>query len=273
MLACAALLLWALNLFAVSQVQEYFAQHALYGQLRLTLAEGATPVGPLTSQGTPVPNGTPMAIMSTPAVGISDTVIVQGSSGAQTMAGIGHVPDTVLPCQAGTAVLMARSGAYGGYALGAKWARLAKGEELTFTTGQGSCTYRVTGQRLAGQPAPAPPTGTEGSIVLTTATGRPFMPTGVLRIDATLVTKSYAPPATTVPASNIPASENPMGIDTSQLTGTLLLTMVLLAAAVGAAWAWLRWGRWQTWLVAVPVIVTFGLLVAGNLNLLLPNLL
>jgi sortase A len=247
-LACAALLLFAFNLLVVSQAKEYFTQDGLYGELRLTLAEGATPIGPLTvntaGQTIPVANGTPVAVMNAPGVGLNNAVIVQGSGGAQTMMGIAHVPDTVMPCQAGIAALMARNGSYGGLGLGARWARLAKGDELTFTMGQGSCTYRVLDQRLAGQLAPAAPTGTGGSIVLITAEGRPF-----------------------------PASENPMGMDTSQLTEAVLLCIVLLAAAIAAAWAWVQWGRWQTWIVAVPVLVTLSLLVFDNINLLLPNLL
>jgi sortase A len=272
MLVSACILLWAVNLIVVSQVQEYFTNHGLYGQLRLSLAEGATPTGPFTAQGTLVPAGTPLAVMSAPVVGLSDAVIVQGSGGAQTMEGIGHVPDTVLPCQAGVAALMTRNGSYGGYFLGAKWARLVRGDEFTVTMGQGSCTYRVEDQRLKGQLAPAPPTGSGGSIVLVTAEGHPFLPIGVLRIDATLVTKSYAPPTGTISPSAVPAYENPMGIDTSHLFELVLLMQVLLAAAIGTAWAWHRWGARQTWIVAVPILVTFGLLAADNVNLLLPNL-
>jgi sortase A len=271
-LVAGCLLLWVLNLLVVSQVQEYFTNHGLYGQLRLSLAEGATPVGPFTASGSLVQAGTPLAVMNAPVVGLSDAVVVQDSSAAQTMEGIGHVPDTVLPCQAGVAALMARNGSYGGYALGAKWARLARGDEFSVTMGQGSCTYRVEDQRLAGQQAPAPPTGAGGSIVLITAEGHPFMPTGVLRIDATLVTKSFAPPAGTISPSAVPASENPMGIDTSDLFELVLLMQVLLAASIATAWAWHRWGARQTWIVAVPILVTFGLLAANNVNLLLPNL-
>jgi sortase A len=271
-LMSACVLLWLINLAGISQVQEYFTNHGAYGQLRLTLAEGATPIGPFTRTGALVSAGTPLAVMNAPAVGLSDAVIVQGSDGAQTMEGIGHVADTVLPCQAGIAALMARNGSYGGLALGAKWARLTRGELFTFTMGQGSCTYRVEDQRLQGQLAPAPPVGTGGSIVLITAEGHPFMPTGVLRIDATLVTRSYAPPVGSISPSAIPAAQNPMGIDTSHLFELVLLMQVLLAAAIGTAWAWHRWGARQTWIVATPVLITFGLLAADNVNLLLPNL-
>jgi sortase A len=272
MLVSACILLWVVNLVVISQVQEYFTNHALYGQLRLALAEDATPVGPYTAQGALVPAGTPLAVMSSAQVGMSDAVVVQDSGPAQTMQGIGHLPDTVLPCQAGVSALLARNGSYGGYRLGAKWAEMVEGDEFTVTMGQGTCTYRVEDRRLAGQRAPAPPTGTGGSIVLITAEGSPFAPTGVLRIDATLVTKSFTPPTATIPASAVPASQNPMGNDTGDLFELVLLLQVLVAAAIGAAWAWHRWGAWQTWIVATPILVTFGLLAANNINLLLPNL-
>jgi sortase A len=272
-LICACVLLMVVNLVVVSSVQEYFAQNGLYGQLRLTLAEGATPVGPVTNTGTAVANGTPVAVLNAPVVGLRRAVIVQGSGGAQTMVGIGHVPDTVMPCQSGVAALMARSGAYGGYALGGKWKGLRPGDEFTVTMGQGTCTYRVEDQRLPGQLAPAPPAGDGGAIVLITAAGSPFMPTAVLRVDATLVGKAYTPPAAAIPPADVPASENPMGTDSSHLFAVILLLQVLLAAAIAAAWTWQRWGRRETWIVAIPVLVTFALLAADNLNLLLPNLL
>lgn len=272
MLLSGCLLLAIFNLVVISQVQEYFAQTGLYGTVRLTLAEGATPIGPLTRTGVAVADGTPVAVMSAPAIGLGHAVVVQGSGGAQTMVGIGHVPDTALPCQVGTAALMARSGAYGGYALGGSWSRLTPGEDFSFTMGQGSCTYRVEDLRLPGQLAPAAPTGKEGSIVLITAEGRPFWPSGVLRIDAALVTKAYQPPAAAIPSTAVPAAEDPMGIDTSRLILVIFLLQVVIAAAIGTAWAWQKWGRRETWIVATPILVTLGLLVAGNLNLLLPNL-
>jgi sortase A len=267
MLASGCLLLLVFNLTVVSQVREYFTDNALYGQLRVTLAEGAAPTGAYTASGALVPAGTPLAVMNAPGVGLGNAVIVQGSGGAQTMEGIGHVPDTVLPCQAGAGALMARNGSYGG--IGARWARLARGDEFTVTMGQGTCTYRVEDQRLAGQLAPVPPP--RGSIVLITADGRPFMPTGVLRIDAALVTKAF-PPSAVLSPSSVPPSENPMGTDTSNLFELVLLMQALLAAASGAAWAWNRWGARQTWMVAVPVLLALGLLAADSVNLLLPNI-
>lgn len=266
-----ALLVLVANLVVVSQVQSFFTQHHLYSQLRLTLAEGATPLSAVDQHNHLVAAGTPVAVMNAASVGLSHAVVVQGTDAAQTMQGIGHLRDTVMPCQAGSSVLMARSGSYG--AIGAKWAKLTPGEEFSVTMGQGSCTYRVVDQRLAGQKAPAPPSGDEGHLTLTTALGRPFAPSGVLRIDTTLVTASYPASASAFPASSLPPSENAMASDTSGLFPLILLLELVAALAVGVVWAWKRWGRWQAWLVATPAALALALVTADNVNLLLPNLL
>jgi sortase A len=55
----------------------------------------------------------------------------------------------------------------------------------------------------------------------------------------------------------------------------LVLWLQALVLAVGAfAWARIRWGRWETWLVGVPVVVaaTWQVYSSGAVALL-PNLL
>jgi sortase A len=208
--------------------------------------------------------------MSAPEIGIGHEVIVDGSSSAQTMQGIGYRRDTVLPCQAGSSVLMARSGGYGG--VGSRWARLQNGDRFTVTMGEGRCTYQVTGQRLAGQKAPTPPSGKAGALTLVTATGYPFMPSGVLRIDATLVGKSYSAPNVTIPTGALPAAELALGTDSQQLFPLTMLLEALVALAIVAALLWRRWSPLKTFIVATPVALALTLLTAQNLDLLLPNL-
>lgn len=271
------------NLLVVSPLEHYATQHKLYSELRLSLAEGSAPVNSLTIKGTPTKAGTPIAVMKAPKIGIGQEVIVEGSGAAQTAQGIAHRRDTVYPCQIGSSVLMARDGAYGG--VGEKWKKLQPGATFSITMGQGSCTYRVLDQRQEGDFAPAPPTGTQGRLVLTTATGLPFMPTGVTRVDAQLVTDGFKHAETSVPSAAVPATEQAMGsqlraaikgdsgIDLATPFGMILLLEVLVAAGIGAAWAWKRWGRWDTWIVATPVIFTVGLLIARSATIwFLPNL-
>ncbi|HEX3589832.1 MAG TPA: hypothetical protein VHV74_09375 [Pseudonocardiaceae bacterium] len=47
----------------------------------------------------------------------------------------------------------------------------------------------------------------------------------------------------------------------------------LLLAAAAITWARSRWGRWQIWVVAVPVFGFFGFAVANQASDLLINLL
>ncbi|WP_202565840.1 sortase [Agreia sp. COWG] len=259
------------NLVVVSQVQHYAGQANLFSELRLSLAEGSAPVQPTGVDGQIVSPGTPVAVMFAPVVGVSREVIVEGTSSGQTMIGAGHRRDTVLPCQVGASVVMARSGGYGG--VGSAWAKLTPGDEFTVTTGQGSCTYTVRGQRMAGDDAPAAPTGRQGRITLTTAYGVPFMPTEVLRIDADLTSDAFDRPVTAFPPGSLPESEAAMGVDTSNLFALVLLLELLIAVAIGATYLWRRWGKWHTWIVVAPVAVTTGLLTATSINYLLPNLL
>lgn len=272
------------NLTLVSQVEHYVWQHNAYNTLRVSLADGSVPVSPLDYTGAVTPAGTPLAVLRAADIGISDEVIVEGSAAAQTAVGIGHRRDSVLPCQSGTSVLMARSGAYGG--IGQKWKSLRAGDTFTVQTGQGTCTYAVMGQREAGDTAPSPPTGEDGRLVLTTAAGLPFMPTEVLRIDAELISDAFDRPSQAVPTSALPGSDAAMGsqlrlaldakpgVDLGLLFGIVLLLEPLIAGGIGAVWTWRRWGRWQTWLVATPVLGTLGLLVATSINeWFLPNLL
>lgn len=267
---CGVLLVLLINLTGVSQLQHAATQVTLYQQLRLTLAQGATPVAPVTRSGAVVPLGTPIALMTAPAIGLAHEVVVEGSGSTQTMEGVGHRRDTVLPCQVGSSVLMARSGAYGG--VGSAWSRLQNGDRFSVTMGQGTCTYQVTGHRLAGDRAPAPPTGRGGSLTLVTATGFPFWPTGVLRVDAALVSDSFDRSDVAFPAGALPASEEPMGYDSGQLFPLTMLAEACVAIAIAGTWLWRRWNRTKTWITIAPLAVGVLFLTAQSLNDLLPNL-
>jgi len=52
----------------------------------------------------------------------------------------------------------------------------------------------------------------------------------------------------------------------------VLWGQALLIAAGAITWARTRWGRWQVWIVAVPVLGYFGLAVADQAAGLLINL-
>ncbi|KJC63588.1 hypothetical protein TZ00_13710 [Agreia bicolorata] len=260
------------NLVLVSPVQHYASQNRLYQDIRLALAEGSAPTGPVNPDGTLVEPGTALGVLYAPIIGIGHEVMVEGTSAAQTMEGIGHRRDTVLPCQVGTSVLMARSGAYGG--VGQAFTKLVPGDKFSVTVTQGSCTYEVISARRPGDQAPSAPAAREGRLTLTTASGAPFMPTEVYRVDAKLVTDAFDHPSVAFPTGALPSSEAAMGTDTSNLFALVLLLELLVGVAIGVSWLWRRWGRWQTWIVGAPAIIAVGLLSATAINQwLLPNLL
>ncbi|MDQ0932033.1 hypothetical protein [Streptomyces turgidiscabies] len=176
-----------------------------------------------------------------------------------------------MPGQAGTSVLMGRAAAYGGPF--GRLAGLAAGNRFTVVTGQGKATYQVIGVRRAGDPVPAPLTAGKGRLVLVTATGARFMPHGVLRVDADLVSAPAETPAAVIRSGTLPQAEEPLARPSGVPWPLVMWLQALLLAAVAAVWTWHRWGRHQTWIVFAPVVAVLGLQVATRATELLPNLL
>ena len=76
-----------------------------------------------------------------------------------------------------------------------------------------------------------------------------------------------------LPSLMLSPGESAMVGDPSAATGLLLWSALLLAAALLTVWLAIRWGRWQTWIVAVPVLAALGVAVTNHVAMLLPNLL
>jgi len=274
------LLGFVLLLVVGSPLQAQRDQKVLFDQLRQQLAEGIAPVGPLTSEGAVVPNGAPVALMSIPALG-EDLVVVQGTTSGDLMTGPGHRRDTVLPGQAGVSIVMGRQSAYGGFF--GRLGTLEKGAEITVTTGQGFATYVVDSVRRAGDPLPQPLAAGEGRLTLVSAEGTPYLAERVVRVDATLVSSSadgqtvdkapFPAVAPLVSTAALPEAEKPMSGDVSQAVSLLLWAQLFLLALLATAWARTRWGRWQAWVVCLPLVLATGWAVADQLAVLLPNLL
>ncbi|MGW0882075.1 sortase [Streptomyces sp. NPDC002671] len=271
LLSLAALLLGiTVQLLVLSGIQEHSAQHAAFDELRNQLALGTAPVAQTDQQGQLLAPGTPLALIDAPQVGLSQ-VVLEGTDSSVLTDGPGHRRDTPMPGQAGTSVLMGRAAAYGGPF--GHLADLAAGDTLTVTTGQGKAKYKVTDVRRAGDPAPAPLVSGKGRLVLVTASGPHFMPNGVLRVDADLVSAPFQTPAAVIRSGTLPASEEPLARPSGVPWPLVMWLQALLLTAVAAVWTWHRWGRHQTWLVFAPVVTVLGLQVATRTTELLPNLL
>lgn len=238
-----------------------------YDRLRAELALGTAPVGRLDDNGRAVPAGAPVAVLHIPSIGLRE-VVFQGTSSGVLTAGPGHRRDTPLPGQPGVSVIMGRQWGYGGPFQHLH--ELRAGDEITVTTGQGQQKYRVTGVRRAGDPVPALPTGGQGRLLLMTATGSLYTPSGVLRVDAGLVGPAQPAPAA---GGGIDAAEQPLAGDASAWLPVMLWLQALLAATAVLTWTFRRWGRWQTWICGLPVLTAIVVALSGAATGLLPNLL
>jgi LPXTG-site transpeptidase (sortase) family protein len=264
----AALLLgFVVNLTVLGHIEHARAQQNGYDRLRAELALGTTPVGRFDDNGKPVPTGAPVAVLHIKTIGLRE-VVFQGTSSEALTSGPGHRRDTPLPGQPGTSIIMGRQWGYGSpfnhlY-------RLRPGDRITVTTGQGQQEYKVTDLRRAGDPLPAQLAAGQGRLLLMTATGGLYTPSGVLRVDAELVSAVQPAPAV---GGGIDAAEQPLAGDQSAWLPILLWLQGLLVAAVALTWTFRRWGRWQTWICGLPVLTAIVVGLSGAATGLLPNLL
>ncbi|MFJ8041500.1 sortase [Kitasatospora sp. NPDC096147] len=237
--------------------------------LRLSLAQGTTPVGQVDKDGKPVVPGTPVALLEIPQLGLRE-VVREGTTGEVLSSGPGHRRDTALPGQAGTSVLLGRQAGFGGPfgTIG----HLRVGETFTVTTGQGAHRFRVVTVRREGDPVPPALKSGAGRVVLVTADGPLYAPDGLLIVDADL--ESEVQPNNPRPLTPValPSAERALGTEQDAWVPLVLWGEALLLAAVALALAWTRWGRWQAWTVGVPVLTALGLAVADQVARLLPNL-
>jgi sortase A len=242
-----------------------------YETLRVPLANGTAPVGP-TDPYNPkklVAVGSPVAILQIPALHVQD-VVLEGTTGQVLEGGPGHVRDSPLPGQQGVSVILGRRAAYGAPFAGL--GSLAPGDPISVITQEGVAKYQVIDLRRAGSPLPPPLADGSGRLVLVTADGDPFFPTGELYIDADLVTKPFATPAQILTSATLPPAENAMGTESQAWVPLVLWGQLMLLAAGSLAWLSRSWGRWQTWLVGFPVLAYLSITIADQVTRLLPNI-
>jgi len=111
----------------------------------------------------------------------------------------------------------------------------------------------------------------EGRLTLVSAAGLPFLSDSVVRVDAKLTSKVSPSPARVLGYPALGANELTMAGDPaawpSLVLALVILAILLLLFALSARY----WGRWQTWIVAVPVLIALGSFAAEQVAILLPN--
>ena len=259
-----------LQLMVVSRIQHTTSQELLREEFRERLALGTAPVGPVDVFGETVASGSPVALLAVPSLGI-DEVVAAGTDAEVLYGGPGHRIDTLLPGQIGTSVIYGRRSAYGGPF--AEIHHLDVGDTIDATTGQGLFSFEVVSVRRDGDP-PAPPLAAgRARITLVTADGLPFVPSGLITVDADLVGEPVVGERRVLGDGGLPDAERPLGTDRSDLWKLALWLQALLLASLAAIWGWHTWHRSKTWVVAAPVLIVVGLATAGEITHLLPNLL
>jgi sortase (surface protein transpeptidase) len=245
------------------------AQLNAYDALRVQLASGTAPNGPTAPNSTALlAMGAPVAVLSIPAIGLR-TVILQGTTSSVLEDGPGHLRTSVMPGQAGISVVLGRQTTYGGPFghLGS----LVPGDSIKVVTGQTVATYKVIDLRRAGDPLPPALGNGAGRLVLVTADGPPLAPTGTLYVDANQTSTPQVSPGVLLSQFLAP-TEKTMASDSGAWLPIVLWGQLLLLVAGALSWLWTAWGKWQTWIIAVPAIGFLMLSIADQATRLLPNL-
>lgn len=270
LLVSALLIGFVAHVTLIGSLQHSRSQHVLYQELRTNLALAVTPVGQLDFNGDLVADGTPVALITIKRIGVAE-VVVQGTSPSALTAGPGHRRDSVMPGQEGTSILMGRQATYGGPFSGIS--SLADGDVIEVTTGQGVAEYEVFGVRQEGDLLPVPLEDGEGRLELITADGVPLAPSGAIHVDAVLTSDVQTTPSPSFTTAALQPSELAMASDAGGWFETLFWLQWLTVAAIALRWVRSRWGMWQTWVIALPVLLVLGATTAGAAMTMLPNLL
>ncbi|NUR62402.1 MAG: sortase [Catenulispora sp.] len=249
------LLGFGLYTFGLTGLQEQHSQANLYRVLDKQLSQATAPLGPAA-------DGAPLAILDIPAVGLRQTVVVEGSTGADLARGPGHVRDTVLPGQNGVSVLMGRRGTFG-----APFARLDKlrpGDKIDVTTGQGSFSYTVS------TPAQGTPVidGFQNRLVLVTGDST-WIPTHAVYLGAHLDGDPAPAGSKRVRRGDL---DKPLVSDADVWPALQLWGLALVVAVALTVWLASVWDRRAVYLSTVPVLAALLWCVYENAALLLPNL-
>jgi LPXTG-site transpeptidase (sortase) family protein len=259
-----------LQMVVVSRLQHHAAQGRAFNQFRGEVANGTAPLGPVDDQNRMIGLGSPVAYLVIPSIGVKE-VVGEGTSSGVLFDGPGHRRDTPLPGQIGTSTIYGRRASYGGPF--SDLDKLQKGDQITVTTGQGVFTYEVLGVRREGMPMPQPVAAGSSRLILVTADGTPFVPNGLVRVDADLKGQAVGGAGRVHNTESLPKEELAMKGDARTLWALALWLQALIALSLLAIWSWHRLGRAQTWIIFFPLVGLVGLAVAGEITRLLPNLL
>jgi sortase A len=250
------LLGWAVYAYGLSGLQEQHSQADLYRALAGELGQATAPVGPAA-------DGTPLAILDIPALGLHQAVVVEGTTGADLARGPGHLRYTVLPGQPGVSALMARRGMFG--APFASLPKLRVGDKITVTTGEGTFTYTVNAFGEGSKPVVD---SFPNRLVLATGDST-WIPTHAIYVGARL----DGPPADGSGQRGTKTDlDKTMASDTDAWPALQLWALALALAVAATVALAAAWNRRAVYLSMAPVLAALLWCVYENATVLLPNL-
>lgn len=245
-----------LYLYGLSGLAEAHEQSTLYKTLAGQLSAATAPVGAASE-------GTPLAIMSIPRLGISGLVIVEGGSSADLTRGPGLLPSSAFPGQPGISEVYGRAATFGGPF--AHLMRLDRGDHITVVTGEGTSTYSVESFGDSAHPANNP---AANQLVLYTADSA-LLATGYEQVTADLISP---PMASSGSHGASGAHEAPMAGDTDVAITLILWSEGLPVVLIGALLLARRWSPQMVLLYVTPAALAMAWAIYENAAILLPNL-
>jgi sortase A len=266
-------------LYLLSGVQEARVQTTLYARLQGELALAVAPTGPVIPGHPASPAslaaapGDPVALLDIPSIGITNMVIVEGTSPENLTLGPGHLRDTPLPGQAGTSVVFGRRATFG--APFGNLPQLAKGAVITTITSQGEARYQVIAVSDSSHPVPF--SDYPNQLLLVTADSK-LAPAHYVQVEARFVdaVAGETRQSTPFPESGyfpaVSAAEAALGRDSYTLIPGMAWAIALAAAALLGSYLAVGWARWPAWIVTIPVLVAVIWNLYEALSALLPNL-
>jgi sortase A len=243
-------------LFGLSGFSEAHAQSTMYKSFAAELSQALAPTGP-------AKEGTPVAVLNIPEIGLRNAVVVEGTTSRDLALGPGHVRASALPGEVGSSFIYGKVATFG--APFAHLMQLREGDLITVADGQGVARYVVHSFGTSRHPAVD---GSPNRLVLMTANS-PYIPTSAVQVSADLVSTPQPNPEDW---PSITPQEEYLASDTASLIPLLLWSQALLVTVVAATIAAHRWSRWQTYLLAAPVVIAVTICVYQNLAGLLPNI-
>ena len=247
--------------FGLSGIPESRMQSELLAAFKL-----AVPTTTLDAPSATPKEGSPVALLRIPRLGLTQ-VVIEGSSATDLKNGPGHLSASPLPGEYGNAVIEGRRTTYGSPfgSIGS----LRKGDGISVATGQGAFTFTISKvTRVSAGQHDVVGTTQDSRLTLVTS-DPPLIPTGRLAVIATL----KGPPVAV--ATRPPALESATQLGLTGDFGGLGLGIIWFELLVVAAvLCWMlrhRLPRSVLYMFAAPVMTTLALLTYASLDSLLPG--